>query len=307
MMDSALSLLRLYEEWGVDTVVGDSPTDQRLAHLGKMRFPAEEPVLRRTPEGRLTGPAGHPAAPAAPRTAPPSAGAHTGAHTGASTRAVTGAPPTASASLQAGPALLAESLAQAQTLAAGASTPEALRAALEAFSTCSLRTTAMHTLFPTGPHQAPLMIIGEAPDADEDRSGQVFSGLCGDLLNQMLAPLGLKRETLLLATALPWRPPGGRTPTEPELRQCRPFLERAITLFAPQRLLLCGRLPARMLLDAGTTPPRRAWWPADIPGLAGPLPTLVMRHPLQLRASATARKEIWQDLMLVAQTLRENG
>ncbi|MFT9115178.1 MAG: uracil-DNA glycosylase [Acetobacter malorum] len=294
LMDAALSLLRLYGEWGVDTVVGDSPVDQRLARLGKMRFPDEEPALRRASDGRLTGAQGR-AAPPTPsvsgQTPPPS-------------REIP-RPPISAA--QSGPALLAQTLAQARALAAAATTPEALRTAVDGFSACALRTTAMHTLFPTGPLQAPLMIIGEAPDADEDRSGAVFSGLCGDLLARMLTPLGLDRQTLLLATALPWRPPGGRAPTEAELKLCRPFLERAIALFAPQRLLLCGRLPARMLLDAKTPLPRRSWGPAAIPGLAAPLPTLVMRHPLQLRASATARKEIWQDLMLVAQTLRGSG
>nr|WP_298796945.1 uracil-DNA glycosylase [uncultured Acetobacter sp.] len=297
-MDAALSLLRLYEEWGVDTVVGDAPVDQRLALLGKMRFPGEQPALRRTPEGRLAGTTSRPA--------PPS-DAFSGPSPGQNSSPFEDAPRTPAPAVQTGPALLAQTLAQAQNLAAAASTPEALRAAADGFSACALRTTAMHTLFPTGPIQAPLMIIGEAPDADEDRSGQVFSGLCGDLLARMLTPLGLDRQTLLLATALPWRPPGGRAPTEAELRLCRPFLERAIALFAPQRLLLCGRLPARMLLDAKTPMPRKTWRPAAIAGLATPLPTLVMRHPLQLRASATARKEIWQDLMLVAQTLRENS
>lgn len=289
-MDAALSLLRLYGEWGVDTAVGDTPVDQRLARLGKMHFPAEEPALRRAPDGRLTGV--HGAVPPAPgQSAPPAAVAGERPHT-------------PRAAPQSGPALLAQTLAQAQTLAAAATTPDALRAAMDGFSACALRTTAMHTLFPTGPAHAPLMIIGEAPDADEDRSGEVFSGLCGDLLARMLTPLGLERQTLLLATALPWRPPGGRTPTEAELKQCRPFLERAIALLAPQRLLLCGRLPARMLLDTQAPLPRRNWGLAPIAGLAAPVPALVMRHPLQLRASATARKEIWQDLMLVAQTLR---
>ncbi|GAN68483.1 DNA polymerase [Acetobacter orleanensis] len=294
-METALSLLRLYGEWGVETAVGDSPVDQRLARLGKMHFPAEEPALRRATDGRLTGPNSSTMPPTRP---PAGQNVPRAAPSGEPPRAVPAAP-------QSGPALLAHTLEQARALAAGANTPEALRAAMDGFSACALRTTAMHTLFPTGPVQAPLMIIGDAPDADEDRSGEVFSGLCGDLLARMLTPLGLNRQTLLLATALPWRPPGGRAPTEAELKQCRPFLERAITLFTPQRLLLCGRLSARMLLDAQTPLPRRNWGESAIAGLAAPLPALVMRHPLQLRASATARKEIWQDLMLVAQTLQQ--
>lgn len=150
------------------------------------------------------------------------------------------------------------------------------------------------------------MLIGEAPDEDEDRSGQVFAGLCGTMLDTMLAPLPLERSQLALATALPWRPAGGTPPTEMDQRICRPFLERAITLFAPQRLLLCGRLPARMLLGKTTDLPRRNWQNITLPGLP-PLPVMFMRHPLQLRASPAARREIWTTLMTVMDTLRQDS
>ncbi|MFT8419644.1 MAG: uracil-DNA glycosylase family protein, partial [Acetobacter sp.] len=202
------------------------------------------------------------------------------------------------------PTSVGESVALAQQVAAQAATPDALRCAMDTFDACSLRGTAMHTLMPSGPLNAPLMLVGEAPDADEDRSGQVFSGLCGTLLDALLAPLPLERDQLALTTALPWRPPGGRPPSDAEQRICLPFLQRAIALYAPRRLVLCGRLPATMLLGKDTPAGRREWATLDLPGL-GAIPVVAMRHPLQLRASPTARREIWQTLMMVMKTLRD--
>ncbi|OUI92396.1 DNA polymerase [Acetobacter indonesiensis] len=285
MMDGALSLLHLYTEWGIDCAVGDTALDHRLAQLAPMSSPTPPPSFRQTA-----------ATPARKSVEPPSV------QTGPDIRR-----PTPALSLPTAPPSLAESIALAQSVSNAATTSDSLRTAIDQFDACSLRTTAMHTLFPQGPHRAPLMIIGEAPDADEDRSGAVFSGLCGDLLNQMLAPIGLARADLLLATALPWRPPGGRPPTDAELRICQPFLTRAIALFEPQYLLLCGRLPARLLMKQHKVLPRRKWVPIPIAGHPADVPALIMRHPLQLRTSPTARKDIWQDLLLVAQTLQENA
>ncbi|MGO2959168.1 MAG: uracil-DNA glycosylase [Acetobacter sp.] len=288
MMDGALALLQLYSDWGIDCAVGDQALDQRLAYLSPLpstRPAQQEPSPARTAGASATSytPPGTPAAaPVAP--------------------ARVAKMPSAAV-----PPLPAESVEQAHAVASAATSLEALRKAMESFEACSLHTTAMHTLFPQGPHGAPLMIIGEAPDADEDRSGHVFSGLGGDLLSQMLTPIGLKREDLLLATAIPWRPPGGRPPAETELRICRPFLERAISLLAPQRLLLCGRLPARILTESHTQMARHVWHPIRVTGLAAPVPALAIRHPMQLQTSPTARKDIWHTLLLVAQTLQQNS
>lgn len=299
MMDGALSLLHLYAEWGVDTAVEDAPLDHRLARLAPLLVLQETGRQSRDhqdhdPHRHSAHPAAGPQARKTPATPAPAS----------AQRSSTSSPVSLSA---AGPALLADSIAQARAVAAAATSPDSLKAAVEQFDSCSLRITAMHTLFPEGPMHAPLMIIGEAPDADEDRSGHVFSGLSGTLLDQMLSAIGLARDSLLLATALPWRPPGGRPPTDAERRICQPFLERAIALFAPQRLLLCGRLPAHLLTGTNKALPRRSWQPVSVAGLPAPVPALIMRHPLQLRASPTARKDIWNDLLLVAQMLQQNG
>ncbi|WP_244983707.1 uracil-DNA glycosylase [Acetobacter okinawensis] len=287
-MHDALSLLRLYTEWGVDTAVTDHATDHRQSGAGAFRLPPAHAPRTPAPQPARTA-AGAASSTAAGRTGAPIPSAQV--------------PPTTQGDGAALPSL-GESIELARQAAAQATTPDALRHAMEQFGACSLRGTAMHTLVPSGPPNAPLMLIGEAPDADEDRSGVVFSGLCGTLLDTLLAPLPLERDQLALATALPWRPPGGRPPSDAEQRICLPFLQRAITLLAPRRLVLCGRLPTTMLLGAGTTPPRRDWAVLELPG-HGSIPVIAMRHPLQLRASPTARREIWQTLMMVMKTLRD--
>lgn len=281
MMEAALSLLRLYTEWGVDVAVTDTPADHRHAGAGL----ALPPLRGKTPHQT-------------PPYIPPQPGTGRTPAPAAVTQNQPQQPPA--------PTSFADTVEQAQRLAAAANTPEELFQAMDSFTACPLRGAAMHTLMPSGPRNAPLMLIGEAPDEDEDRSGQVFAGLCGTLLDTMLAPLPLDRSQLALATALPWRPAGGTPPTEMDQRICRPFLERAITLFAPKRLLLCGRLPARMLLGKTTDLPRRNWQDITLPGLP-PLPVMCMRHPLQLRASPSARREIWTTLMTVMDTLRQNS
>lgn len=279
-MHDALALLRLYTEWGVDTAVADQATDHRQSGAAAFRLPQTSASRAPRPVAPTQQAAAPPAFASAQAAPPPGTGA------------------------EGGNTSLHEAAALAQQVAAQATTPDALRAAMEQFDACSLRGTAMHTLLPSGPTNAPLMLIGEAPDADEDRSGHVFSGLCGTLLDTLLAPLPLQREQLALATALPWRPPGGRPPSEAEQRICLPFLHRAIALFAPRRLVLCGRLPATMLMGKDTPAGRREWSTLDLPGY-GSIPVLAMRHPLQLRASPTARREIWHTLMLVMKTLRD--
>ncbi|MBB3882349.1 uracil-DNA glycosylase [Acetobacter oeni] len=197
----------------------------------------------------------------------------------------------------------------------GISTPEALAQATEAFEGCVLRGTATHSVLPRGPVGARVMVIGDAPDEDEDRSGVPFSGLAGSLLDKMLTSIRLDREQLVLAAAVPWRPPGGRAPSPAEVAACLPLLLKSIAVYRPERLLLCGGLATRMILGAASTETtaglsvnparlRGAWRETEWGEEWGPRrPALAIRHPLQLRASAAARREIWNDLLLLAVTL----
>ena len=114
----------------------------------------------------------------------------------------------------------------AHRIAAGADTLAALRAALAAFEGCALKQTATNLVFADGNPDSGLMLIGEAPGADEDRMGLPFVGVSGRLLDRMLAAIGLDRSKVYIANMVPWRPPGNRDPSPEELAQCAPFLVR---------------------------------------------------------------------------------
>ena len=135
-------------------------------------------------------------------------------------------------------------------------TVEELRAALAGFDGCGLRDTATNLVFADGNPDARLMLIGDAPGPDEDRSGRPFIGRAGAYLDRMLASIGLDRTEVLLTMLIPWRPPGNRPPTDTEIAACLPFLMRHIALIRPQRLVLLGALPAKVLL--GSRVPRKA-------------------------------------------------
>ncbi len=168
-----------------------------------------------------------------------------------------------------------------------------------------LARTATHRLEPVFVEDAPFMLIGEAPDADEDRSGMLFAGEAGALLEKMLRSAGLERGRISMAPALPWRPPGGRTPSDAEMQACHPLLLRTIALCRPRFLVTMGVTPLKMLLgaDAAVGRLRGKWTELSVPGLATPVPILPMRHPLQLRASAAARRNAWQDLLILMEKL----
>lgn len=172
-----------------------------------------------------------------------------------------------------------------------------------------LARTATHRLEPVFVEDAPFMLIGEAPDADEDRSGTLFAGEAGSLLEKMLRSAGLERGQISMALALPWRPPGGRTPSDTEMQACHPLLLRTIALCRPRFLVTMGVTPLKMLLgpDAAVGRLRGKWTEVPVPGLATPVPLLPMRHPLQLRASAAARRNAWQDLLILMEKLAPEG
>src|SRR5487761_908825 len=190
-------------------------------------------------------------------------------------------------------------LVSAQALADAAQDLAELRAAVEAFDGCSLRRTATHTVFADGNPEAPVMIIGEAPGADEDRIGRPFVGRAGQLLDRMLAAIGLDRSGVLITNAIYWRPPGNRTPTADEIAACLPFVLRHIALVRPRLLVLAGGTAARALLPPGPgiTRLRGRWFDLAIPGLDRPVPTLPMFHPSFLLRAPERKREAWQDLL----------
>lgn len=142
-----------------------------------------------------------------------------------------------------------DSLAEAIQLAAACTSIEALHKAVAGFDGCTLKTYARNTVFSDGTVGAPIMIIGDAPDRDEDEAGTSFVGQSGQLLDKMLASIGLSRQSnCYLTNLIPWRPPGDRKPTADEIAICKPFIERHIELAAPKAVLFIGGLSAQTLL-----------------------------------------------------------
>ncbi len=180
-----------------------------------------------------------------------------------------------------------------------------LRARLEAFDGCLLRRTATRTVFGDGPANAPLMVIGEAPGADEDRSGVPFVGRAGQLLNKMLASIGWPREAVHVTNVVPWRPPGNRNPTPEEVTLCLPFVLRAIDLVAPRAVLLLGASAAGAILDSrdGITRIRGKWHTLARPAAGLEIPVLATFHPAFLLRFPDKKAFAWRDLLEILERL----
>jgi DNA polymerase len=211
------------------------------------------------------------------------------------------------------PGALVESLAEAaqsaRLLAAGAETIEALGALVAAFDGCPLKRTATNTVFIDGNPAAPVLIIGEAPGADEDRIGRPFVGRSGQLLDRMLAAIGLDRTNVQITNVIYWRPPGNRKPTAAEIAACLPFVLRHIALARPLVLVLAGGTAASALLPVseGITRLRGRWFELAVPGLDKPVPTLPMFHPSFLLRAPERKREAWRDLLALKARLDAIG
>ena len=127
---------------------------------------------------------------------------------------------------------------------------EALKQALHDFEGCELKRTATNMVFADGNAEAKIMIIGEAPGKDEDRMGLPFVGSAGQLLDQMLGAVGLDRTSTYIANIMPWRPPGNRALTVEEIEMMRPFVEKHISLIAPDVILSLGGTASKMMLHS---------------------------------------------------------
>jgi uracil-DNA glycosylase len=188
--------------------------------------------------------------------------------------------------------------------AAAADSLESLKAAIAAFDGCPLRDTAGHLVFAEGAAEAGVLLIGDPPGADEDRTGHPFAGRDGALLDKMLASIGLTRDQLLLTPLIPWRPPGGRPANAGEVAVCLPFLHRLIALSRPSRLVLLGLQAANALLPP-TARRRRAspTWvdcaaPVTQPAIVLPGLGALLKNPLE-------RRDAWAGLRLLRRTLDE--
>lgn len=195
----------------------------------------------------------------------------------------------------------------ARDICAAANTLDELRQAVEAFEGCSLKLTSNKTVFGGGNPASDIMIIGEAPGADEDRIGLPFVGRSGQLLDKMLAAIGLERDKCYITNVLPWRPPGNRTPTDAEVAVCLPFLKRQIELIKPRFLLVLGGSAAGSLLDCEEPISHlRGKWLEYKSLKSEPIPLLASFHPAYLLRNPGQKAKVWADLLRLKKKIREN-
>ncbi|GAB6052100.1 uracil-DNA glycosylase [Magnetospira thiophila] len=201
-----------------------------------------------------------------------------------------------------------ETVKAAVEMARAARTVDELRAALDDFDGCPLRKTATNTVFFDGaPDEARVMLVGEAPGAEEDRRGLPFVGPSGQLLDRMLASIGLDRTQVVISNTVFWRPPGNRSPNSSEIGACLPFLERLIEMVDPEILVALGGPAAKTLLakTQGITRLRGQWATYATPGLARPVAAVALYHPAYLLRSPGAKRDAWRDLLSIRERLQQ--
>ncbi len=182
-----------------------------------------------------------------------------------------------------------------------------LRAAMGAFEGCVLKDAARNLVFSDGVAGAPVMIIADAPDREDDRAGKMFAGRSGALLDKMLAAIGLGRSgdaQIYAAPVLPWNPPQNRDPNAGEIAMMLPFLQRHIALAAPKLLILMGNGPCQALLNkSGMTRLHGGWTDVQIGSVSMPaIPTFA---PSYLLTTPSAKRDAWGDLLSLKARLKD--
>src|SRR5215468_1384349 len=276
---AARELFAFYLEAGVDAWLGETPINRFVDEPG----PAVDPVsaaAAATAEAEASPPS------RIRTTLPPKGGA------APTERPAAPAPPAPEAAVMA-----------AREAARSAATLDELRAILERFDGCALKTTAKQLVFADGNPQARLMFVGEAPGRDEDIEGLPFVGRSGKLLDRMLAAIGLDRKSVYIANIVPWRPPGNRTPTPQETAICLPFTQRQIELVDPDVLVCLGNPSTQTLLATkeGITKTRGRWFryhtgTREIRAMPTFHPAFLLRNPISKRLA-------WRDFLAIKKAL----
>jgi DNA polymerase len=269
--DALEALLAFYRDSGVDAAIDEEATDW-LAR-GEAEVQAQEAAR---PPAREPG-SERQAAPAVQRPQPVSAA---------------GALPAPESAV-----------VSAREAARSAGDLDQLRAVVEGFDGCALKATASRTVFEDGAREARIMFVGEAPGRDEDIEGKPFVGRSGQLLDRMLASIGLDRRTnAYIANIIPWRPPGNRTPTPQEIAICEPFIRRQIELKAPDLLVCVGAPSTETLLGLkGIMKSRGRLMPFQAGGRE--IRAIATLHPAYLLRSPIAKRLAWRDMLTIRQVL----
>ena len=186
-------------------------------------------------------------------------------------------------------------------------TIDQLKFLIENSNNCNLKNTAKKTVFGDGNKKANIMLIGEAPGAEEDKIGLPFVGAAGQLLNKMLSAINLERENVYITNILPWRPPNNRTPTNEEILQCLPFVQKHIELISPKIIILLGSTSAKGVLTTNLSIAklRGNWHEYKSINFTKTIQCLVTYHPAFLLRSPNFKKQSWEDLKLLQQKIKD--
>lgn len=269
---SPRDVLDWYLGAGVDETVGEAPMD-------RYAIPKTAPDRPTESTATVAGRPGFAEAPA-PRISPPPSGP--------------AAPPSRNGAVQA-----------AFDAATAAASVDDLHRALAGFDGCPLKKTATNLVFTDGNPQARILLIGEGPGAEEDRQGLPFVGPSGQLLDRMLAAIGLDRTNTLISNIVFWRPPGNRNPTTTEIATCLPFVERLIELVDPEIVVALGGPAAKTLLgkSEGVGRLRGRWFSYSTPGMPRPAHATAVYHPAYLLRTPTQKRNTWRDLLAIKKKL----
>ena len=213
----------------------------------------------------------------------------------------------------------AQARLDAAKMAAACNTLSELKDAIAAFDGLAIKKTATNMVFSDGNPAARVMLVGEAPGADEDRQGQPFVGVSGQLLDRIFKAIGLARteedpaKSLYISNVLNWRPPGNRTPSPAEIDMSLPFIERHIALVKPKVLILCGGVAAKGLLGSGEAISKLRGKFHDYrpltPGISpngDSIPAIATYHPAYLLRTPSQKKLVWADMLMLREWLEQN-
>ena len=164
---------------------------------------------------------------------------------------------------------------------------------------CSLKKNAINTVFSDGNSSSKIMLIGEAPGAEEDKIGKPFVGLAGKLLDKMLFSINLNRSDVYITNIIPWRPPNNRTPDYEEILHCLPFAQKHIEIIQPKIIILLGGTAAKAILATthGIMKLRGEWYNYNNLNIKKPIITRAIYHPAFLLRSPNHKRETWEDLI----------
>jgi uracil-DNA glycosylase family 4 len=287
--DDMRALLAFYVEAGVDAVLDEVPADRLTAWA---QGPSSSRASAQGPPS-WPGPAQERAVPGRANVA--KVNSRPGPGTAASaTRGDADAPLAPDAAVM-----------SARQAAASAASLDLLRTIIERFEGCALRFTAKQLVFADGNPQARVMFVGEAPGRDEDIAGRAFVGRSGQLLDRMLAAIGLDRTAAYIANVVPWRPPGNRTPTPQETQICLPFIKRQIELADPDVLVCLGGPSAAALLGlTGGIRRLRGRWCAYHTGTREIL-AIATFHPAYLLRTPLEKRFAWRDFQAIKTALAQ--